>query len=1671
MAVDKDGWEVPDGPSTNVDSEGWEVPAAQKKSFSETDDYAGRHLRAGIAAGAKNLARGAQFMAGGIASAGHKMLGGDGTFGDPLFEGMKSSDAYWDSHIQNEVGDVDSGVGGLALQAVGQIPSMANLPMAAMAATGIGSEQGTSILDEGGDMAHAAAAMGFSQATNTALFALPASVRGPILQRILSGGALGAFETYLEPAVVNQIRKEAELKEREMPGWKDYVVGTVMGGTVGGAFGGRPAPKTPKTPDAPDAATPPGGLALVPKGDEPGPTPPPEAPVTRDLLSLTDEADYPVNDGGTRAQYPTDVSVRMADARSGDGRNPAEPFVFEPSGMRTKQGMDADVPTIDFPLRQEVLQRPEVKGAITRFRKRAEEASSETARLKVEDDFARYMRRYGIGSAEDAHGLRRALYEPELRDPMAIRKGGELELAKTETDIPAVEGTPERWKGADPVNTRPDQGAANARESGKSEVESWKQTKFHVGEDGVIDLKRTLANVLSTGTSRHFFPGYQQLAVKLLKHLDASGLRVRIGEDLRTAADGSKELGVYRQVPHEIVLRKDAGNSDYVLMHELVHAATARWIKQNPGHKFVTELEALRQRFIKKHGETEYGVKDVDEFISEAYTNPNFQKFLKKQDRTLWERIKATVMNIMRGEFALVPKEFDALKRTLDLADKIMVKNEAAAYKFKRGTPQLWDGVDRRTRTALEEAGASNLMIGKLDDAVKSIYTNRAGKPFGEEDLKTLGIVETPKAVRAAVKNPSKSNSPLATPEKRVAAYSKIPGVDMSGYITPDVPVADVKAMSMKNPDADIKGPWWLISGKEMMAALKSSPEIYAIGSWFTNARKRADLYYREQLHPLHKDINRLFKNEKAADLMNVMREEAKNKRRYTDQELKSRGYSDEQVSAYSRLRQELDAAIERENKALRDMGEEEITSMEAYYSSRWSGDWKTPVFDKSGRIIWYIAEHSKAKAEHALAYLAKQYPDLDIKKSKVFYAKNRNLTESYSHIATYREMVRILGENDPVTQGMKYLWENKIQQEGQTALGQNRHFEPKHGVRGHLGDRPWMNDKRNVSDFFEAQMAYLRNAHTWAEMQTAVKNTNELLHDADMQQNKGNLLELSREILRTELGGGTIDAVSRLEKTISGWAGQLDAMLPGPLKGHISTDLGSLHTGIGKAKWWFYTSKLGLFNFPFAVTQLVQPIFTLPHHHSLTLDGYKHNMFKTTLESGHASTIALLKHYGEKTSGRPYDLSKSGLSKTMQDAIMYVDANSLADLNQYAEVGHVSGSPGWQKAKEVMGYSISEPERVARTGAFMAFVSHLKQSGKFDNDMAIFAKAEELTNLSMANYRHTERAPIFNRIGMTGNALATLQTFKINQLNQLKLFYNKGRQSGDWTPLAGMLAIQFALAGTAGMYGIDTADDILDFLIKQGVDAGLVNKDVLEFGIKKSMLANWHPGVSTGVFSQAMGQMNFQAKMDAGTLIEPGFENLVPFVADYGHQIAAFGRLAQSLARGENPRVAGDRAVHAIMPSTGKSFYEMIGGFGGTMTNSQGAAFPISDPSQPVYQRTEGDKVRKFMGMSSIDEAMAKEQHYQVKNAEGRVNAAQEVQSKKIKEGLMIGDADQIKEGLLDYAVLGGDVDRLLKSLDDVQFKRYVTAEQEMFIKGPKTPQQAEKMRRYLEATKQLRR
>lgn len=1173
-------------------------------------------------------------------------------------------------------------------------------------------------------------------------------------------------------------------------------------------------------------------------------------------------------------------------------------------------------------------------------------------------------------------------------------------------------------------------GPRNARTMDNSDVRPAEMSWFKVADDGVVDVRKTMES-LSESPKSFVFPGYKDLTTKLLSHLDDTGLSVRVVD--YQGVDG----GLYMHRPHEILLKRGAGDNNYVLMHEMVHAATGRWMQDNLSHPLVKQLDGLRQSFIKQFGDTAYGAKDVHEFVAEANANPKFQAFLKQtpEARTKFQKIKDKFVQIVRSMLGLTPKETNALARALSLSDQVMQKQRPEALAIK----------------ALKDQGISAPVIRDFASAMAG-----RSKPV-DLDSSSVGKIQD---YINKVRKSKDTTSPLFEQEKKIAAISKIPGMEMGAYIPKDVPWGDVKLDLRSLPDIPDSSAWDMFVGsKEMAASLKRNPAMYAIGQWFTNARKRAELYDQVALKPLEKDIMKSVRKGEAASVMAVMKEESYAKMRLTPEEL-SEVLSPAQVVVYNKLRAEFDAALAIQNKALNENGHKSITPHEAYISSRWGGQWRTKVVDKEGNVVWWIAEKTKAKAQHALEYLKANHPDLDYAKSKVEY-KNKSMgSEGKETLQGYREMLKVLDEDAPLTKKLQELYEKKLEQEGYRSHGHDKHFEPKGGTKGFHGERPWVNTEADVKAFFESQLSYLRESHLWAEQQTAVSNTKKMLYDKELQDSHKNTLDWVRETARNEIGSDTAQWVRSLEHKLFKTLG---------------LDPSVANHGISTAKGYFYSTKLGFFNAPFALMSVVQPVFTIPHHMRLTERGFDHNPAKTMFDSLTMTAATILpKLAGDASLGMVKGKPVQAIPQLYKDAFKYMEANGIVNLNQYSDVGHITRSPAMSRAMDVMNYSITAPEKIARTTAFMGYVSHLNQSGKFKgDDVGLFQKAEELTNLSMANFKHTERAPAFNKAGMAGNALVTLQTFKINQLNQLRDFWKGGSLGESRKPFYAMLATQITMAGMMGLYGVEQAEWMWKWLKKGMNEAGIYDEDLMEFSPKKWMLENMDSLMSMGVMSQIMGGKDYHSRMDQGTILDPTFAGMMPFVSDIVEQ----GKDVLTFAADPTSEKF-DRALYSVTPSSLKGVVEMGRVYDNTLTGKpgQGDAFSADRPDEPLYKRTQADKDARgtiLHGVPTLTEAREKTGAFKRRETEQLRTRQLAIQTEKFHAASRQQDTEDMAKAIRKVATLGGDWEALIDGQVAQLEKRATTSDEKALLKASDpaaTIQTLLKIKRQLEATRKLR-
>ena len=168
---------------------------------------------------------------------------------------------------------------------------------------------------------------------------------------------------------------------------------------------------------------------------------------------------------------------------------------------------------------------------------------------------------------------------------------------------------------------------------------------------------------------------------------------------------GKAIAGVFRPRGNEIILNSDIPLSSHVLLHETVHAVTSHELARNtPAARQMRKLyESVRDRL-----DTAYGSFSLDEFVAEAFSNPQFQaklaRFNEKGEKiTLWQKFKNIVSNIIRKYRGIPAKN---IKTTKDSVDKLLDMLVSPA-------PQYRDAADLHSATLSEMSADVLNSIGR----------------------------------------------------------------------------------------------------------------------------------------------------------------------------------------------------------------------------------------------------------------------------------------------------------------------------------------------------------------------------------------------------------------------------------------------------------------------------------------------------------------------------------------------------------------------------------------------------------------------------------------------------------------------------------------------------------------------------------------------------------------------------------------------------------------------------------------------------------------------------------------------------------------------------------------------------------------------------------------------
>lgn len=236
---------------------------------------------------------------------------------------------------------------------------------------------------------------------------------------------------------------------------------------------------------------------------------------------------------------------------------------------------------------------------------------------------------------------------------------------------------------------------------------------------GMVREGKSARDILGmvAGTSRSAFN--RQVANLLLKSGVAPS--VSLSQESMGGGDGFTFLAKYSRKNDALTLTPGAeSQAEHIFLHEMMHAATLRALDRK-GLASI-QMRALFAHVQKQGGAAgQYGMKNVGEFLAEAFTNPEFQQALRQMSAPKGSALKSAwdgFVRILRGILGLPNDSTNALSQALQLGVAVMREDMALRQRgvSSRGSDAFMADAMRDLAKAAREEGNENktVVLGKL---------------------------------------------------------------------------------------------------------------------------------------------------------------------------------------------------------------------------------------------------------------------------------------------------------------------------------------------------------------------------------------------------------------------------------------------------------------------------------------------------------------------------------------------------------------------------------------------------------------------------------------------------------------------------------------------------------------------------------------------------------------------------------------------------------------------------------------------------------------------------------------------------------------------------------------------------------------------------------------------
>lgn len=888
-------------------------------------------------------------------------------------------------------------------------------------------------------------------------------------------------------------------------------------------------------------------------------------------------------------------------------------------------------------------------------------------------------------------------------------------------------------------------------------------------------------------------------------------------------------------------------------------------------------------------------------------------------------------------------------------------------------------------------------------------------------DLLTLGI---PKLMSKMF---SKEKEPIAS------FLERLPGLSAKAdeYITR--PTASADLLETVRGEAD--GPSLftnLQSGLTMGAKKTTSTMLKNMAQWFDWSQNRANYLIREAVVPLESRLAHLRKD--ITGLHSTFVEEMFNGVQFTSEQLAARGLNQKSIDAYNALRSAYDMFYNEQNRARELLGKSPITRQEAYMASVFRGDYHIPIYDKSGKLRYYIQTQSRRQAKAAISWIKEQYadhPDVDVTnlkydQEKMFAPGRKFGSVPRDVMSSWKEIAEAMGD-DPLAAELKQALEKWVTDKGEHAFRQDlHHVREKVNVRGFEGDQPWLSPDKNAHNWARAQIEYLKDAAQWSATQEAIANTKTLLTDPDVIKNQPNNVSLAKAYMYNHMGL-TDNLVRKVEDSIAGKLG---------LSKSLVNDVGALvRTGV-----YFKTL---VANPGYIVATPLQAIWASIGHFDMAKQ-------QGLVKTNHVGFIKnMFEAMAENVNGP--------LSAFNKEALKWAEDNGVIQNIVYEDNKSVGSHALVDASQWALDKSIGVPDRFARKAVFLPFANAFWESGKFATKAEAFRAAGEVADAVAVSMRPQDRPLAVQKLGQLGAMAYQFHAPIINMYNNLSIFSHHGKRTGDWMPLTKSLLVMGAVGGVFSLPLVNELEKAFQ-LVKDATASFMPSqyKHIKDIDPRLALLtalpevsAFGHTGGEWLSYGGASGMLGWDLRSRFSNEIinsEDPLGSVFPSTSVYGDMIGSAAKAAANPNAYTGTQLLKDWAPGSLARGTletnSDKFKAPIQPYADRGITTYRKPSDISDP-QAYIHRTESEVNARRLGVTALSEAVRREKDATSDREARRLNKARDGVFDSMFKAIVnkTGDENTIQEAVRNYYALDGNPEDIGRQLDrkfaDLPFTR----------------------------------